>query len=519
MKRLGSRPLRVGVRRGNLAASLKRPDVLLGLFIALGLLGSPLYNTALVRSQLIGDAAVGPHGSVAVLCAGLALAWRATLRRGHVWADPASLTWADFDGGRSRELRRRVGAGWATRFATAADLDGHRERVLRRRLLAGWATRFATTADLDYRRENALHRRLLARRATRFATVTDSDGRREGPLHRRLLAGWATRFATVTDSDSHRERVLRRRLLAGWATRFATVAYFFVVAGVLIGFPPDVVGPLALSVAVAALALVTARRRPLCGEAVLPLAPAVLGVFPDTPLWIFAAVAAAAAFLLAWSPPLSPRRDTLVRHFRERLVRRTSTAFLDVWALLPAGRPVRWRRALDGRFILTRYVVTGTLARRHALGLPVLLALAVTATHTTFPGVTSVWLLGLGSYLALLPFAAPIAQLHRVPGLRRWLDASEPRLRLVMASVLVALAACWTAAVTLLGVPVTLGSLAAVVVAAYSVVRTVTRGPLEFSSMGLVLYEGVLIPTGLLRQLARGPDLLIIGLLLCGLLP
>ncbi|MEV4600417.1 hypothetical protein AB0K15_23810 [Amycolatopsis sp. NPDC049253] len=368
-----------------------------------------------MRSQLIGAAAVGPHGCVAVLCAGLALAWRATLRRGHVWADPAALTWSDFDG--------------------------------------------------------------------------------------------------------DRPRVLRQRLLAGWAARFATVAYFFVVAGVLIGFPPDVVGPLALSVAVAALALVMARRRPLLGEAALPFVPAVLGVFPNTPLWIFTAAAAAAALLLAWSPPLFPTRETLVHHFRERLVRRTSAAFLDVWALLPAGRPVRWRRGLDGRFIVTRFVVTGTLARRHALGLPVFLALAVTATHTTFPGVPSVWLLGLGSYLGLLPFAAPIAQLHRVAGLRRWLDASELRLRLVMASALVVLAACWTAAVALLGVPVPLGSLVAVVVAAYSVVRTVTRGPLEFSSMGLVLYEGVLIPTGLLRQLTRGPDLLIIGLLLCGLLP
>ncbi|MEW2501774.1 hypothetical protein AB0878_14955 [Amycolatopsis sp. NPDC047767] len=609
------RPLFIG---GHVAASLKRPDVLLGLFIALGLLGSPLYNTALVRSQLIGAAAVGPHGSVAVLCAGLALAWRATLRRSHVWADPGALTWSDFDDGYSGRLGRRlpvdraarvataapVGdrrenalhrgllagwaarlttvpdrrenmpprrllAGWTTRFTTAASADSRREstptrRLLARwatrfttvpsiddrrsrtrrlltgrtarvataapdndrpenmpprRLLAGWTTRFTTAASADGRRQGALHSRLLARWTTRFTTVPSVDDRSESTPPRRLFAGWTTRFATVAYSDGGRSRVLRQRLLAGWAVRFATVAYFFIVAGVLIGFPPDVVGPLALSVAVAALALVMARRRPVFGEAVLPLVPAVLGVFPDTPLWIFAAVAAAAALLLAWSPPLSPTRDTLVRHFRERLVRRTSAAFLDVWALLPTGRPVHWRRALDGRFIVTRYVVTGTLARRHALGLPVFLALAVTAAHTTFPGVTSVWLLGLGSYLALLPFAAPIAQLHRVPGLRRWLDASELRLLLVMASVLVALAACWTAVVALLGVPVTLGSLVAVVAAAYSVVRTVTRGPLEFSSMGLVLYEGVLIPTGLLRQLARGPDLLIIGLLLCGLLP
>ncbi|MGW4482490.1 hypothetical protein ACWEOE_01500 [Amycolatopsis sp. NPDC004368] len=392
---------------------MKRPDLVLCWFIVAGVVLSPLYNTALVRSQLLGDAPVGPSGSVAVLCAGLALAWRATLRRGHLRADPATLTWADFDG--------------------------------------------------------------------------------------------------------RRPRVLTRRLLGGWAVRFAVVGYFFVVAGVLIGFPSG--QAVFLYVAVAALALVMARRPALRGEAVLPLVPAVLGAFPVGPLWIFAVVALGAAVVLAWTPPAASTvsRSELVWAFGSRLAARTATAFLDVWALLPAGRPVPWMAL--GRPAALRYVVAGALARRHALGLPVFLALAVTAVHTTFPALSSVWLLGLGGYLALLPFAAPLAQLHRVPALRRWLTTSEPRLRLATASVLVVLAAVWTFAVILLGVPVSLGSLVAVLVAAYAVVRSVTRGPVDFGAMNLVLYEGVLIPTGLVRQLARGPDLLIIGLLLCGLLP
>ncbi|WP_326567259.1 hypothetical protein VSH64_36275 [Amycolatopsis rhabdoformis] len=395
---------------------MKRVDLALCWFVVAGVVLSPLYNTALVRAQLIGDAPVGLDGSVAVLCAGLALAWRATLRRGHLRADPATLAWADFDGRRP---------------------------------------------------------------------------------------------ATLT-----------RRLLGGWAVRFAAAGYFFAVAGVLIGFPPSLVEPVGLYVSVAALALVMARRRGFRGEAVLPLVPAVLGVFPSSPLWIFAVVALVAALGLSWAPSAArtASREELVSHFRERLVQRTATAFLDVWVLLPAGRPVPGL-SLAGRYPALRFVATGTLARRHALGLPVFLALAVTAVHTTFPALTSVWLLGVGAYLALLPFAAPIAQLHRVPALRRWLTTSELRLRLTMALVLVVLAIGWTVAVALLGVPVSVGAVIAVLVAAYAVVRSVTRGPLDFGAMNLVLYEGVLVPTGLVRQLARGPDLLIIGLLICGFVP
>ncbi|MEU4518875.1 hypothetical protein AB0F52_09165 [Amycolatopsis sp. NPDC024027] len=96
---------------------MKRPDLMLCWFIVAGVVLSPVYNTDLVRSQLIGDAPVGPSGSVAVLCAGLALAWRGTLRRGHLRADPATLTWADFDGRRPRVLTRRLLGGWAVRFA------------------------------------------------------------------------------------------------------------------------------------------------------------------------------------------------------------------------------------------------------------------------------------------------------------------------------------------------------------------------------------------------------------------
>nr|WP_202506323.1 hypothetical protein [Amycolatopsis rubida] len=388
--------------------------MVLALVIAVGLLGSPFYNTELVRSQLIGGAPVGALGSVLVLCTGLALAWRATLRRGYLWAHPATLTWDDFDG--------------------------------------------------------------------------------------------------------QRPVVLTRRLVLDWAARFAVAAYFFAVSGMLIGFPSSLVGPIALFVVVAALALTMGRRRSFPGESLLPLTLALPLIVP---LWTYVVAAGLASVALARSSsvPHTASRDTLIRHYAERMVRRTSAAFLDVWALLPAGRPVPWRNALAGRFIVTRYVVTGTLARRSALGLPAFLALAVVATHATFPAVTSVWLLGVGGYLALLPFTAPVAQLHRVPGLRRWLDASNLRLHAVTCAFLCLLAVIWAGVVLLLGIPASVSAVVAVLIAALSAVRSVTRGPLDFSSMGMVLYEGVLIPAGLVRQLVRGPDLLVLGLIAASFLP
>ncbi|WP_406639716.1 hypothetical protein [Amycolatopsis sp. WGS_07] len=393
---------------------MKRPDLVLALVIAVGLLGSPFYNTELVRSQLIGGAPVGALGSVLVLCTGLALAWRATLRRGYVWAHPATLTWDDFDG--------------------------------------------------------------------------------------------------------RRPSVLTQRLVLDWAARFGVAAYFFGVSGMLIGFPASLAGPIALFVTVAGLALAMGRRRTFPGESLLPLTLALALVVP---LWTYAVVAGLSALALSRSSSLPHKasRDTLIRHYAERMVRRTSAAFLDVWALLPAGRPVPWRTALAGRFIVTRYVVTGTLARRHTLGLPVFLALAVLATHATFPAVTSVWLLGIGGYLGLLPFTAPVAQVHRVPGLRRWLAASNLRLHSVTCAFLCLLALIWATVVLLLGIPASIGAVAAVLIAALAAVRSVTRGPLDFSSMGMVLYEGVLIPAGLVRQLVRGPDLLVLGLIAASFIP
>ncbi len=193
-------------------------------------------------------------------------------------------------------------------------------------------------------------------------------------------------------------------------------------------------------------------------------------------------------------------------------------SFLDLLALLPAGREVRWARALDGRGVLARFVVAGLLARHRALPLAGLLVLAVATLHRLFPSVDPVWWIGAGGYLAALPFTGALAQIHQVPGLRRWVGCSDRALRASATGVLVAVVAVWAAVLAVLGVPLSWPAGLAVLLASAAVVRTVTRAPLNYANLGLVSVVGVLVPVGLLVQLAHGPDLLVLGLLLLGAL-
>ncbi|GAA1968819.1 hypothetical protein [Amycolatopsis minnesotensis] len=80
--------------------------------VVVGVLGAPFYHPG----------ALGAAASSAVLCLGLALAWRSVLRRDYAWTDPARLTWADFDDSRVRALTRRLLLGWGARFACVAYL-------------------------------------------------------------------------------------------------------------------------------------------------------------------------------------------------------------------------------------------------------------------------------------------------------------------------------------------------------------------------------------------------------------
>jgi hypothetical protein len=65
------------------------------------------------RNLLIGQSTVDVDAALALLVIGCALAWRAMLRRGFVWAEPAALTWLDFTGvDRARVVGRRLWSAW-----------------------------------------------------------------------------------------------------------------------------------------------------------------------------------------------------------------------------------------------------------------------------------------------------------------------------------------------------------------------------------------------------------------------
>ncbi|MBM7770826.1 hypothetical protein JOD54_001030 [Actinokineospora baliensis] len=226
----------------------------------------------------------------------------------------------------------------------------------------------------------------------------------------------------------------------------------------------------------------------------------VLFVGPEV-LWVLAAALAAASF-----PRGKPvKRGDLVRGWNAHILRSVSVAFGDVLSLLPQGRPVHMR--LTDPF---RFAVAGVLARRSALPLAVLLAMAVPVLRHVFPVVSSAWWAGLGAYLAVLPFAGGLAEVVRIAGLRRWVPATTRSLKLAAFAVLGVAAALWTAATALLGLPfVPL----VVPLAAWAVVRTVTRPDLDYGAGTAVDVGGLYTPVGLVAQLLRGPDLLLLGVL------
>ncbi|GHF37495.1 hypothetical protein FHX82_006383 [Amycolatopsis bartoniae] len=92
----------------------------LGGALVAGFLSIPLSHTAELRAQLLGTHPAPSWGGLAVLGLGLLLATRSVLHKGFAWADPAQLTWADFDGSRPALLRRRLLLAWLGRFGAAA---------------------------------------------------------------------------------------------------------------------------------------------------------------------------------------------------------------------------------------------------------------------------------------------------------------------------------------------------------------------------------------------------------------
>jgi hypothetical protein len=340
---------------------------------------------------------------------------------------------------------------------------------------------------------------------------------------------------TWSDTTDGRIRTLGRRLWAGWAARFAVVGYLTGVTVVVLGPTGWLPAGGALAGAVAVLAAVLARRAPgrwelrleyAGGAVTLVLAGFAAGSGAGVPaLWLLAGLALgiAAAAVVGSGPVGRPAvavaadRTELVRGYLRRTVRQVTVAFGDALALLPPARPLPWPWLLAGRAVVARFVLAGVLARARSALLAVLCVVGIAVLHQVFPLVSPLWLVGAGAYLAGVPFAASLAQLWSVPGLRRWLACRDVTLRLTAAAVVACVAAAVVGLVVLLAVPVTVAAWLAVPLAVGAAIRTVTRRQLDYGNVGLaVAPAGYVLPVGLIVQLAHGPDLLVIGLLVVG---
>jgi hypothetical protein len=353
---------------------------------------------------------------------------------------------------------------------------------------------------------------------------------------RRDFAWLAPAQLTWDDTTDARVGRIGRRLWSAWVVRFAAVGYVAAVTGLLVGgWAPWLPACAALFASTALFALVLARRLAHTVTAWLTnlvtvgfavLAVLASAVRPGPPvLWVVAgaAVLGAVGFAFGSGPFRRPRiatgtgRDDLVERFRERVVRRVSVTFGDALAMLPPARPIPLPGLLAGRGVVARFVLAGVLARARSMLLPLLLVVGVAVLHRVFHQVTSVWWLGVGGYLAAVPFAAPLAQLSGMPGLRRWLGCTDQTLRLATAAVVAVVVVVWGCLAVALGVPASAPAVLAAVVAVGAVVRTVTRPALDYGNVGVASTpDGNLVPVGLILQLVHGPELLVIGLVVAG---
>lgn len=339
--------------------------------------------------------------------------------------------------------------------------------------------------------------------------------------------------AELTWADTTDARVGRigGRLWSSWAVRFGAAGYVAAVTGLLIGgWAPWVPVGGALFVATALCAVVLGRRKgPVVAWSgnLVAVGFAVLAVVKPGPsvVWVVAGmgVVGAVGFAVGSGPFRRPGvatgagREELVASYRERVVRRVSATFGDALAMLPPARPIPVAGLLAGRAVVLRFMVAGVLSRARSLLLPLLLVVAVAVLHRVFPQVASTWWIGVGGYLAAVPFAASLAQLCGMPGLRRWLGCSDRTLRLATAGVVVVVVAVWGALAVGLGVPLSVPACLAALVAVGGVVRTVSRPALDYGNLGVASTpDGNLVPVGLIVQLVHGPELLVIGVVVAG---
>ncbi|MCG8917924.1 hypothetical protein L6E12_19270 [Actinokineospora sp. PR83] len=310
--------------------------------------------------------------------------------------------------------------------------------------------------------------------------------------------------AVLTWRDGDRETPVRRRLLVSWALRFGAVAYAVAALATTVGWADPVWFGAVFTVAAAHALAVARLPRAWSADLAAPLL-LVAAVFVDGLRWPLVGALAALTLGALLQRPAVAGRFELVRGWRARLLRSVSTVFGDLVALLPPARPVRLRQAGAARFVLA-----GALGRWESVPFAVLVVVAAPVLAGAFAATAAVLWVGVAAYLAALPFAGALAEVHRRPGLRRWVPASTVSLKACTAVVSAVPAAVCVGAVVLAGLPF---EPLLVPLAAWSVVRTVTRPDIDYAAQGAVALFGGTIPVGIIAQVFRGPDLLLLGVL------
>ncbi|MBN6035714.1 hypothetical protein [Amycolatopsis sp. 195334CR] len=281
-----------------------------------------------------------------------------------------------------------------------------------------------------------------------------------------------------------------------------------------------------------ALTLAVARRPVETGVAAGPIALAGAGVVvaltspPPEVLSASGVVLLLVAAVFAWGSgsPLRPvaariaGRVELVAAWRERVVRLVAVSFLDPLLMLPAARPVAVRVTS-----IWGLALAGVLGRRRYAVNAVLLAVAAGVARFAFPALPEVAVVAVAAYAALMPFGGGLGELWRGPGLRRWIDEPDRRIRAAFALVFGGLVLAWAAVLALvvavLGVPVGPAAWAVLPLAAAAVLRTASRPPISYDNIGVTDTPFGQTPVRLITQAVRGPDLAVLGALLLSVSP
>lgn len=261
---------------------------------------------------------------------------------------------------------------------------------------------------------------------------------------------------------------------------------------------------------------------------------AFLGVVWQVPSWAWQVMASVvgAGGLLAWAIaagvgvpwrlPAAARagRERLVEGWREHVVRAVGVTFLDPGLLFPPASPVRLRLHSVRSFVVASVVGRARFAPAAVAG-----AVIAALVRPVIPAVPDAVVVGVCAFVALVPFGGGAAWLWRSPGLRRWLDESDVVLRAWTLVALLVVAAGW-AVVLLLVVTATGGGHSSVTdvlpllpVVAAGVVRTATRPPADYTTPAATDTPFGQAPVHLIAQLVRGPDLVVIGVVLIAVLP